>query len=112
MYRDLGTVISKTARKNRCSVVTSYCGHGCHELFHTAPNVPHYSRNKAVGTMKVGHSFTIEPMINRGLCAVHLAACGASVVLSLPLKLCLCLCYLITLFVRLGVSLGFVRCLW
>ena len=66
MYRDLGTVINKTARKKKCSVVSSYCGHGCHELFHTAPNVPHYARNKAVGVMKPGHCFTIEPMINRG----------------------------------------------
>ena len=66
MYRDLGTAISKTARKNKCSVVTTYCGHGVHELFHTAPNVPHYARNKAVGSMKPGHCFTIEPMINRG----------------------------------------------
>ncbi|MEQ2215649.1 hypothetical protein XENOCAPTIV_003770 [Xenoophorus captivus] len=25
------------------SVVRSYCGHGIHRLFHTAPNVPHYA---------------------------------------------------------------------
>jgi methionyl aminopeptidase len=28
--------------------------------------VPHYSKNKAVGFMKKGHVFTIEPMINQG----------------------------------------------
>ena len=35
-------------------------------LFHTAPNVPHYARNKAKGVLQVGHVFTIEPMINLG----------------------------------------------
>jgi methionine aminopeptidase len=29
-----------------CSVVRTYCGHGIGELFHTSPNVPHYSKNK------------------------------------------------------------------
>lgn len=43
-----------------------YCGHGIGELFHTAPNIPHYTKNKAVGVMKAGHTFTIEPMINAG----------------------------------------------
>ena len=30
----------------------SYCGHGIGRLFHTAPNVPHYAKNKAVGIMR------------------------------------------------------------
>jgi methionyl aminopeptidase len=33
-----------------CSVVTTYCGHGIGQLFHTLPNVP---QNKAKGTMQV-----------------------------------------------------------
>jgi methionyl aminopeptidase len=70
-----------------CSVVTTYCGHGIGQLFHTVPNVPHYAKNKAKGTMQVthcqlpileflhktcmyvsqvGHVFTVEPMINLG----------------------------------------------
>jgi methionine aminopeptidase len=52
----------------RFSVVRTYCGHGIGELFHCAPNVPHYSGNKAVGVMKEGHIFTVEPMINAGEC--------------------------------------------
>ena len=39
----------------------------CLRLFHCAPNVPHYAKNKAVGVMKPGHCFTIEPMINEGV---------------------------------------------
>jgi methionine aminopeptidase len=41
-------------------------GHGIHRLFHTQPNVPHYAKNKTVGVMKAGNTFTIEPMINAG----------------------------------------------
>ncbi|MQL98755.1 hypothetical protein Taro_031468 [Colocasia esculenta] len=47
--------------------VKSYCGHGIGELFHCAPNIPHYGKNKAVGVMKPGQTFTIEPMINAGI---------------------------------------------
>jgi len=66
MYRDVGVAISKVAARSNMSVVRSYCGHGIGELFHTAPNIPHYRKNKAVGRMKAGHIFTIEPMINLG----------------------------------------------
>uniref|UniRef100_A0A4W3I423 Methionine aminopeptidase n=1 Tax=Callorhinchus milii TaxID=7868 RepID=A0A4W3I423_CALMI len=65
-YRELGNIIQKHAHANGFSVVRSYCGHGIHRLFHTAPNVPHYAKNKAVGVMKAGHIFTIEPMICEG----------------------------------------------
>nr|XP_022903804.1 methionine aminopeptidase 1 isoform X1 [Onthophagus taurus] len=65
-YREIGNVIQKHAQANGYSVVRSYCGHGIHRLFHTAPNVPHYAKNRAVGVMKPGHCFTIEPMISMG----------------------------------------------
>jgi len=52
---------------NGFSVVRSYCGHGIGDLFHTTPSIPHYSKNKAIGMMKPGHIFTIEPMINEGI---------------------------------------------
>jgi len=66
-YRDVGNVIQKHATTGSYSVVRSYCGHGIHKLFHCAPNVPHYAKNKAVGVMKPGHVFTIEPMISEGV---------------------------------------------
>lgn len=28
LYRDLGTAIERVAKKNKCSVVRTYCGHG------------------------------------------------------------------------------------
>jgi methionyl aminopeptidase len=67
LYRDLGTIIEKTANEDGFSVVRTYCGHGVNSLFHCPPNVPHYANNKAVGTMKPGHVFTIEPMISEGV---------------------------------------------
>ncbi|KAF7266901.1 hypothetical protein GWI33_019829 [Rhynchophorus ferrugineus] len=65
-YREIGNVIQKHAQTHGFSVVRSYCGHGIHRLFHTAPNVPHYAKNRAVGVIKPGHCFTIEPMISVG----------------------------------------------
>lgn len=65
-YREVGDIIQKHAQAHGFSVVRSYCGHGIHRLFHTAPSVPHYAKNKAIGVMKPGHSFTIEPMISEG----------------------------------------------
>ncbi|KAL3898568.1 MAG: hypothetical protein SGCHY_002656 [Lobulomycetales sp.] len=53
-YRDLGAVIQKHATSKGLSVVRTYCGHGINRLFHCAPNVPHYAKNKAVGIMKPG----------------------------------------------------------
>jgi methionyl aminopeptidase len=66
MYQDLGKPITRLAGAAGFSVVTAYCGHGVGRLFHCAPNVPHYAKNKAPGIMRVGHIFTIEPMINEG----------------------------------------------
>ncbi|KAM4881113.1 methionine aminopeptidase 1-like [Thomomys bottae] len=65
-YRELGNLIQKHAQASGFSVVRSYCGHEIHKLFHTAPNVPHYAKNKADGVMKSGYVFTIEPMICEG----------------------------------------------
>ncbi|XP_059633953.1 methionine aminopeptidase 1A [Cornus florida] len=66
-FREIGEVINRHASMSGLSVVKSYCGHGIGELFHCAPNIPHYGRNKAVGVMKAGQTFTIEPMINAGV---------------------------------------------
>ena len=65
-FRDIGDVITAKASRGNLSVVRTYCGHGIGELFHCAPNIPHYANNKAAGTMKPGMVFTIEPMINLG----------------------------------------------
>ncbi|EMC94305.1 hypothetical protein BAUCODRAFT_35491 [Baudoinia panamericana UAMH 10762] len=66
LFRDYGNIIEKTAKERGCQVVRTYCGHGVNQLFHCAPNVPHYAKNKAVGEAKPGMTFTIEPMITLG----------------------------------------------
>ncbi|THH06771.1 hypothetical protein EW145_g3858 [Phellinidium pouzarii] len=66
LFRDIGKVIEPIARKNGLSTVRNYTGHGINDLFHCNPNIPHYAANKAVGAMKAGMAFTIEPMINIG----------------------------------------------
>ena len=67
MYRECGNVIAKHVEALGYSVVRSYVGHGVGRRFHQPPSVPHYAKNKAVGFMKVGHVFTIEPMVNMGV---------------------------------------------
>ena len=65
-FRDPGTAIEKHAKSRSCGVVRTYCGHGINTLFHPAPSIPHYAKNKAVGIAKPGMAFTIEPMITLG----------------------------------------------
>ncbi|GAA5953933.1 hypothetical protein JCM3765_000699 [Sporobolomyces pararoseus] len=64
LFQDVGKTIEMVASKRGFSTNKCYVGHGIHQLFHPcAPNVPHYAGNRFPGTMKVGQTFTIEPMI-------------------------------------------------
>ena len=65
-FKEFGNVIEKHAKLRNCSVVKTYCGHGVNQLFHTTPTIPHYAKNKALGTCQPGMTFTIEPMIALG----------------------------------------------
>nr|BAN64527.1 methionine aminopeptidase, putative [Babesia bovis] len=65
-YREIGNIINKVADEYRLSVVRTYCGHGVGQDFHSLPNVPHYRNSKAIGILRPGHIFTIEPMLNLG----------------------------------------------
>ena len=67
MYKQCGNIISGHVEPLGYSVVRTYTGHGVGGMFHQAPQIPHYKNNKAVGFMKPGHVFTIEPMINQGV---------------------------------------------
>jgi methionyl aminopeptidase len=66
LFRDPGNVIQKHADSRDCGVIRTYCGHGINQLFHCAPNIPHYAKNKTPGQAKAGMCFTIEPMISLG----------------------------------------------
>ncbi len=64
--REFGNIIERHAKSRNCSVIRTWGGHGTNSIFHCAPDVPNYSRNKAVGECKTGMTFTIEPMIALG----------------------------------------------
>jgi methionyl aminopeptidase len=59
MYREIGNIISGHVEPKGYSVVRSYTGHGVGKIFHSAPMIPHYSKNKAVGFMKVLNNYLI-----------------------------------------------------
>jgi len=65
-FKEFGNLIEKRAKESGCSTVRAYCGHGINRLFHCPPDILHYARNKAVGIVKPGMTFTIEPMIALG----------------------------------------------
>ena len=44
----------------RFSVVRSYCGHGIGELFHCAPNIPHYAHNKVRALLSLQRSLLLR----------------------------------------------------
>ncbi|MEO5352971.1 MAG: type I methionyl aminopeptidase [Magnetococcus sp. XQGC-1] len=65
-FGDIGMAIELHARKNHCSVVREYCGHGIGRAFHEEPAVLHYVTQNRGAKLLPGMIFTIEPMINQG----------------------------------------------
>ena len=63
---DIGWAIQRFAESNGYSVVREFCGHGIGQKFHEDPQVLHYGRPGTLEELKVGMTFTIEPMINAG----------------------------------------------
>ncbi len=62
----IAEVIEDIARKNNCSVVYQFVGHGVGLDFHEPPQIPfHY--NPITTPLTEGMVFTIEPMINLGV---------------------------------------------
>lgn len=63
---DVGWAIERHARRNGCSVVREYCGHGIGREMHEEPQVLHFGSKGAGLKLREGMVFTIEPMLNRG----------------------------------------------
>ncbi len=63
---DIGAAIQEYAESNGFSVVRDFVGHGVSNIFHTAPEVPHYGTRGKGKLLRAGMVFTIEPMINLG----------------------------------------------
>ncbi|MBN3947256.1 MAG: type I methionyl aminopeptidase [Nostoc sp.] len=63
---DIGAAIQEYAEAEGFSVVRDFVGHGISNIFHTAPDVPHYGTRGKGKRLRPGMVFTIEPMINEG----------------------------------------------
>lgn len=66
-YNVIGRSIQEHVAPRGYSTVRSFCGHGIGRVFHTAPNIYHYTVNQPLQEMRAGHVFTIEPMICEGI---------------------------------------------
>eukprot|EP00985_Skeletonema_marinoi_P026346 scaffold20345_cov204-Skeletonema_marinoi.AAC.12 len=65
-YNVIGSTIEDYIKAEGFSTVRNFCGHGIGSVFHTAPNIFHYTVNQDLQEMQVGHVYTIEPMICEG----------------------------------------------
>ncbi len=63
---DIGAAIQEYAEAQGFSVVRDFVGHGVSNIFHTAPDVPHFGIRDKGKRLRPGMVFTIEPMINEG----------------------------------------------
>lgn len=77
---DVGWAIESHAKRNGCSVVREYCGHGIGREMHEEPQVLHYGTRGTGLLLLEGMVFTIEPMLNRGGRSVRTEADGWTVV--------------------------------
>eukprot|EP00591_Stephanopyxis_turris_P003533 CAMPEP_0195520678 /NCGR_PEP_ID=MMETSP0794_2-20130614/17413_1 /TAXON_ID=515487 /ORGANISM="Stephanopyxis turris, Strain CCMP 815" /LENGTH=418 /DNA_ID=CAMNT_0040650089 /DNA_START=38 /DNA_END=1294 /DNA_ORIENTATION=+ len=66
-YKDIGGIIEDYVTPYGFTTVRNFCGHGIGSVFHTTPNILHYTNNEPNGQMAPGHTFTIEPMICEGI---------------------------------------------
>lgn len=77
---DIGHAIERHAKKNGCSVVREYCGHGIGREMHEEPNVLNFGRPGTGLKLREGMVFTIEPMVNKGSSKVVTESDGWTVV--------------------------------
>jgi methionyl aminopeptidase len=71
---DIGAAIQEYAEAQGFSVVQDFVGHGISNVFHTAPQIPHYGKRGTGRRLRPGMVFTIEPMINEGTHEVEILA--------------------------------------
>jgi methionyl aminopeptidase len=77
---DIGAAIVELARREGCTVVRDYGGHGIGRLMHADPHVSHVGTRASGLRMRAGMAFTIEPMINLGGAEVRVLDDGWTVV--------------------------------
>jgi methionyl aminopeptidase len=79
---DIGAAIQEYAESFGFSVVRDFVGHGISNIFHTAPDVPHYGIRGRGKKLRAGMVFTIEPMINEGTHEAQMLGDGWTAVTS------------------------------
>ncbi len=79
---DIGAAIQEYAESFGFSVVRDFVGHGISNIFHTAPDIPHYGIRGRGKKLRAGMVFTIEPMINEGTHEAEMLADGWTAVTS------------------------------
>lgn len=77
---DIGAAIEELAKREGCSVVREYGGHGIGRKMHAPPHVSHVGKRGSGMRLRAGMVFTIEPMINFGAPEVRLLDDGWTVV--------------------------------
>ena len=73
---DIGETIQTHVEKKGFSVVRDFCGHGIGKTFHELPNILHYGKKGEGIKLETGMVFTVEPMINEGICNTKLLKDG------------------------------------
>ncbi|MFM2064777.1 MAG: type methionyl aminopeptidase [Cyanobacteriota bacterium] len=79
---DIGAAIQEYAESQGFSVVREFVGHGISNIFHTAPDIPHYGTRGKGKRLRPGMVFTIEPMINEGTHEAEMLSDGWTAVTS------------------------------
>jgi len=77
---DVGAAIDELARREGCSVVTDFGGHGIGRKMHAKPHVAHTGVRGAGLRLRAGMAITIEPMVNLGRPEVAMLDDGWTVV--------------------------------
>jgi methionyl aminopeptidase len=77
---DIGAAIEELARREGCSVVRDFGGHGIGRKMHAEPHVPHYGTRGSGLRLKQGMVITIEPMVNLGTHEIRMLDDGWTVV--------------------------------
>jgi len=77
---DVGAAIEELARREGCSVVREFGGHGIGRKMHMEPHVSHVGNRGAGIRLRAGMVLTVEPMINLGGAEVRVLDDGWTVV--------------------------------
>ncbi len=77
---DVGAAVEALARREGCSVVRDFGGHGIGRVMHAPPHVAHHGTRGTGLRLHAGMVFTIEPMVNLGGAEVRVLADGWTVV--------------------------------